>query len=87
MISGVTSNDDALALVQEKFTNWPGAAKAGETVKLDTAGERSVLPPPVAPPVLALCVAELFEAPRANPEVTNKDSSNTKLKGMRIFAI
>jgi hypothetical protein len=73
-MSGVTPNEFAFALAHEKFTNCPGAAKAGDTVKLDTTGVDDVpapaVPSPLLPPIALF--AEPLEASRANPAATNK---------------
>lgn len=64
-MSGVTMNDVAFALAQEKFTNCPGAAKAGDTVKDETTGVGD-MPDATPAPALLASVAAGLEAPVAN---------------------
>jgi hypothetical protein len=57
---GVTLNEVALAVAQEKFTNCPGPTTIGETAKLLTAGAVEL---PVPPPLLLPPELELLDPP------------------------
>ena len=83
-ISGMTSKEVALVLAHAKFTNWPGAAKAGETLKLDTAKAENVPPALLAP--LAL-IAELLDGPSAKASALNKHKLRSRLGTARSVDI
>src|SRR5579872_2187544 len=87
---GFTVNVVAWVVAQLKFTNWPGPATVGETVKVLMVGASPVPPPPVPPPpplppLPPLPLPPLEELPDPPPHAVKSISRKRPSRDAAIF--